>query len=92
MTSAQGSQRRKWIVRSVFAVSGVLAVVGGLVAGDTAGWLPVATMAVAVLGALAVAGRRERVPATPVALAVAAASLFGTVCGDPPVQRRSTAR
>ncbi|MGW5783766.1 hypothetical protein ACWEWK_07200 [Streptomyces sp. NPDC003757] len=92
MTSAQGSQRRKWIVRSVFAVSAVLAVVGGLVAGGTAGWLPVATMAVAVLGALAVAGRRERVPATPVALAVAAASLFGTVCGDPPVQRRSTAR
>ncbi|CAM5531920.1 histidine kinase OS=Streptomyces tendae OX=1932 GN=GUR47_18910 PE=4 SV=1 [Streptomyces tendae] len=90
MTSARGSQRRKWIVRSVVAVAAVLAVVGGLVAGGTAGRLPVATMAVAVLGALAVAGRRERVPATPVALAVAAASLLGTVFGDPPVEHQST--
>ncbi|MFG3246339.1 sensor histidine kinase [Streptomyces sp. NPDC048187] len=90
MTSASGSQRRRRIVRSVCAVTAVLAVVGGLVAGGAAGRLPVVTMAVAVLGALAVAGRRERVPATPVALAVAAASLLGTVFGDPPVHRQST--
>ncbi|MFE9701923.1 sensor histidine kinase [Streptomyces sp. NPDC005930] len=90
MTRTSGNQLRDRIVRSVCAVLAVLTVVGGLVAGGTAGWLPVTTMAVAVLGALAVAGWRERVRTAPVALAVAAASALGTVCGDPPVQRQST--
>lgn len=88
INSGNHLQRRG--ARAAYAVLAVFAVVGGLATGGAAGWRPVVSMEVAVLGALAVAGWRDRVQVVPVALAVAAASALGTIFADPPVQRQST--
>ncbi|GLW48112.1 two-component sensor histidine kinase [Streptomyces sp. NBRC 14336] len=81
---------RRTGVRALCAVLAVLTVVGAAAFGAWAGWRSVVPMTVAVLGTLAVAGWRDRVPLVPVGVAVAVASALGTALGDPPVQRQST--
>ncbi|MEV4434138.1 histidine kinase [Streptomyces sp. NPDC049555] len=61
------------------------AVVGGVFAGPAAGWKAAVPMVVAVLGTLALAGLRARVPLLPVTGAVALSSALGTAVGYPPV-------
>ncbi|GGZ03735.1 sensor histidine kinase [Streptomyces poonensis] len=90
MATQSGNHVRGRLLRPVCAVLATAAVAGGLLAGPVAGWRAVVPMTIAVLGALAVTGWRDRVPIVPTAVVVAAASALGTVLGDPPVQRQST--
>ncbi|MGC9441174.1 sensor histidine kinase [Streptomyces sp. WG5] len=85
-----GNLVRRRLLQPLCALLAAATVTGGLVTGPTAGWRAVVPMMIAVLGALAVAGRRDRVPIVPTAVVVAAASALGTLFGDPPVQRQST--
>ncbi|MEV7131031.1 histidine kinase [Streptomyces sp. NPDC093260] len=90
MSRHTDDRSRRTGVQALCAALAALTVAGAAAAGASAGWRSVASMTVAVLGTLAVAGWRDRVPVVPVGAAVALASALGTVFGDPPVQRQST--